>query len=326
MIKGLVSIIIPVYNSVDGIAGCLDSILAQTYPDFEVIIVDDGSEDGSTQLCQEYAERDARIQVLTKKNEGVSAARNQGIKLAKGEFLQFVDSDDCLYPSFCEKMTSYLNENPVDVVICGYKMMKDGQLRRPKPFLYVHLAEFMPQFGNYYNHCNNTINAPWNKMYRHSAVHAEFPTDLSKGEDLLFNLEILETAEGILFVGDVLYIYNNLNEQSLTAKFREDGFEIEERLYRRVRAFYQRHASNRRYHFLDACFLDGIKGKMIALVKRSGKEKKECVRLIRKWIRHPSVRRLLRYKKGFRKKDMVLLYLIQFRLAGVIYHYYRLIY
>ena len=90
----LISIIVPVYNVEDYIRPCLDSILAQTYTNFEAILVDDGSKDGSGSVCDEYAEKDSRFIVVHKENGGVSSARNKGLEIAKGEYIAFVDSDD----------------------------------------------------------------------------------------------------------------------------------------------------------------------------------------------------------------------------------------
>jgi glycosyltransferase involved in cell wall biosynthesis len=94
--KPTISIIVPVYNTEKYLRRCLDSIVAQTFKDYECIIVDDGSTDGSAAICDEYEKKDSRFKVLHKENEGVSAARNVGIEYAEGEFITFVDSDDYL--------------------------------------------------------------------------------------------------------------------------------------------------------------------------------------------------------------------------------------
>lgn len=324
--EGLISIIIPVYNSIENLGRCIDSILIQSYQNLEIIIVDDGSADGSTELCLEYEKKDSRIRLIVKENEGVSAARNVGISLAQGEYLQFVDSDDFLYPDTCEKFAAYMRQESADVVVCGYEMLRDHSMKRPKSGFFFDAKELMPNFSQYFHHNHNMINVPWNKMYQKSAVTTKFPEDLSKGEDLLFNLDILEKANGILFVEDVLYHYDNTKEGSLSTKFREDGFEIEERLFQSVQNFYNRNAKESQAHFLYDNYLDGIKGKIIALIKISGKTKKECISIIKIWIRKPTVRLLVNNINGFGPKDKILLYLIKFKMAGLIYNYYRFLY
>lgn len=99
----MVSIIVPIYNAEQYISKCIESILAQTYRDFELILVDDGSTDMCGKICDEYAKQDSRVHVIHQENKGVSAARNAGISLAKGEYIMFVDSDDFITENMLEK-------------------------------------------------------------------------------------------------------------------------------------------------------------------------------------------------------------------------------
>ncbi len=116
----MISVIVPVYNVKPWIGRCLDSIMAQTYPCLEIIVVDDGSTDGSGRICEEYAARDKRIQVLhLPENRGPSAARNQGIVKAKGAYLSFIDSDDCAKPDLLEKLYRNLVEHRADISACA---------------------------------------------------------------------------------------------------------------------------------------------------------------------------------------------------------------
>lgn len=120
-----ISIIVPVYNVEDYIKECLDSLVAQTYKDIEIVIVDDGSKDGSIAICEEYAKRYDNIVIYTKENGGLSDARNYGIKVAKAPYLMFVDSDDTLTPDACEVLLKLLEEQNVDIAI--------GELYRKGP-------------------------------------------------------------------------------------------------------------------------------------------------------------------------------------------------
>ena len=114
--KELISIIIPVYNSEKYIKRCLDSIVTQSYKNIEIIVIDDGSTDDSKNICENYSKIDSRIKVINKKNEGVSSARNDGIKNANGEYLMFVDADDWLEKDAIMILYSALNEFNVDIV------------------------------------------------------------------------------------------------------------------------------------------------------------------------------------------------------------------
>lgn len=125
----MISIIIPVYNVEKYLRRCIDSILSQTYTDFEAILVDDGSTDESGKICDEYALKDSRIKVIHKKNGGVSAARNSGLDVAVGEYVAFCDSDDYLSADYLEVIFNSLKENNADCVVCNYtKVLENGEV------------------------------------------------------------------------------------------------------------------------------------------------------------------------------------------------------
>ena len=116
MIKGLVSIVVPVYNVEAYLRACLDSIVAQTYSNIEVILVDDGSKDGSGNICDEYATKDSRVRVIHQENRGVSKARNVGIDSAQGEYLSFIDGDDTVDPNYIAIMYQEIERGSFDIV------------------------------------------------------------------------------------------------------------------------------------------------------------------------------------------------------------------
>lgn len=120
------SIIVPVYKVEPYLRRCIDSILAQTFRDFELILIDDGSPDNCGAICDEYAAKDSRIIVIHQKNQGVSAARNAGLDIARGTYLGFVDSDDWIEPEMYETMIATAKEKQVDVVVCGIKYQSDS--------------------------------------------------------------------------------------------------------------------------------------------------------------------------------------------------------
>ena len=121
----MVSIIIPVYNVKPYLKRCVESVLNQSYTDFESILVDDGSTDGSSVICDEYLERDSRIRVIHKENGGLSDARNAGIKAAVGEYILFVDSDDFLNTDALDTLTKEIRPG-VDIITGGYKWQSNG--------------------------------------------------------------------------------------------------------------------------------------------------------------------------------------------------------
>ena len=123
----MISVIVPVYNVEPYLRKCLDSIVNQTYRDFEILIIDDGSTDGSGRICDEYAEKDSRIKVFHTENRGLSCARNLGLAEAKGEWIGFVDSDDWIEPDMYEVLIRRAEETGADVVECSHYKELDGK-------------------------------------------------------------------------------------------------------------------------------------------------------------------------------------------------------
>lgn len=126
--SGLVSVIVPVYNKEKWLSECVEALIAQTYKNIEIILIDDGSMDGSGALCDEWATRDSRIMVIHQDNHGVSYARNAGISIAQGEYIAFCDADDMIEPNTYSCMIDALIENEADMVICSYKRLEGDLL------------------------------------------------------------------------------------------------------------------------------------------------------------------------------------------------------
>lgn len=131
----MISIVIPVYNSEQYLRQCVDSVLAQTYKNLDVILVDDGSTDSSPAICDEYAARDVRVRVIHQENGGIGAARNAGIKIAKGTYIGFVDSDDWIDPLMYEYMYEKITRTQSDIAICGYtyEYRNRSEVKQPVP-------------------------------------------------------------------------------------------------------------------------------------------------------------------------------------------------
>ena len=136
----LVSIIVPIYNAQDHIARCLESIRRQTYRNLEILLLNDGSQDVSLQVCQMYAGVDKRILLIDKANSGVAATRNLGLQFATGDYLQFVDADDTLMPNATELLVDRATRSDADLVIAHYNRItpprprsEEAEARRPRP-------------------------------------------------------------------------------------------------------------------------------------------------------------------------------------------------
>ena len=211
----MISVIVPVYNVEKYIRACLDSIINQTYRDLEIILVDDGSTDNSGVICDEYAQKDTRIQVIHKENGGQSVARNIGLQKAKGEFIGFVDSDDSIELDMFESLFSAIQD--VDIAICGYnlvtgdKRIESGLLGQNKT---LNQAELWKEiFGN----LNNAV---WNKLFRRELLSGIcFDAKFAHGEDLIFNILYLKSAKTGKYINRCLYNYYKRGDSITTGKF-----------------------------------------------------------------------------------------------------------
>lgn len=143
----MISIVIPVYNVEKYLAECVDSVLNQTYTDYEIILVDDGATDNSGRMCDDYAGRDSRIRVIHQKNGGLSAARNTGMAAAKGEYIYFLDSDDFLEPSALEHLLATAQREAADVVFFDGYVFYDECEEDDNPFRYVRKETYIAENG-----------------------------------------------------------------------------------------------------------------------------------------------------------------------------------
>ena len=126
MAEPTISIIVPVYKTEAYLEKCVDSILAQTFRDFELLLIDDGSPDNCPALCEEAAARDPRIRVIHQKNAGLSAARNTGVEAARGEWIGFVDSDDSIAPEMYETLLTYAQRDGAQIAVCDYLLVTEA--------------------------------------------------------------------------------------------------------------------------------------------------------------------------------------------------------
>jgi len=233
------SVVIPVYQAKDCLKRCVESWLSQTRKDLELILVDDGSTDGSERICEEMAANHHRIHVVHQKNTGVSAARNKGIQVAKGEFLLFTDSDDYVMPDYLEKMAKLQQKEDSDLVLCGFHHLYNGAdiVKLPGETATFYLEQFAKEFLLLYE--KSFLNMPWNKLYRRNLA-GSFDTSLSLGEDLLFNLQYLKKCKKISVLGEALCCYLQEEQKTtLSSKKRANRLELAKRLCKETEKFYQ---------------------------------------------------------------------------------------
>lgn len=245
----LISIIVPVYQVKPYIGECVESLLAQTYANLEILLVDDGSTDGSGEICDEYARRDGRVRVIHQENRGVSAARNTGLDQAKGKYVAFVDSDDAVLPDYIELLYDLLCRYQADIAACAFVRGEMEEIRRGR----VASMERGPDFAGGDKSVNTReicmtseqMLRQWhgrykkwetivcNKLYRKSildgkdsATKVRFPTG-RRYEDVLISHLIAANAGKIVLTSRQLYLYrtrqNSFTTQTMTAEQRKQN-------------------------------------------------------------------------------------------------------
>jgi len=224
----MVSVIIPIYNAEPYLRRCLDSVLNSTCQDFELILVNDGSTDKSLELCREYTVRDSRVQLVSQENRGVSAARNRGLEICRGEWVVFVDADDVISPGFLEIIgqEEYQSQDLLLFDFAG--AAEDLTAAAPVPEALCFGAEAVPELlRSLLLHTQliegGSLNfvSPWGKAYRKSLLDQysiRFSPQLFFAEDKLFNAEYLVRTKQCVYLPTPVYYYN-IHPDSLSHRF-----------------------------------------------------------------------------------------------------------
>lgn len=214
----MISIVVPVFKVENYLSTCIKSIQAQTYSDFELILVDDGSPDSCSQICDEFASFDSRIKVIHKNNGGLSSARNRGIEEAKGDYITFIDSDDTINPNMLECMMRTLVAYDADICMCGAATLKTtGE---------VLATDLFPEGKVYQNesllqHIVLPLKtASWNKIFKRTLIgDCRFPEGKIHGEDLVFFLDIINQKTRLVTTNYIGYNYYKRKNSITTSAF-----------------------------------------------------------------------------------------------------------
>lgn len=238
----LISIIVPCYNVSKYIQDCYISLKNQTYQNFEVIFVNDGSKDDTLQKLETYCCEDSRFKIINQKNQGVSVARNNGISSAQGTFVCFVDSDDAVSPTYLEEMLTVQKQKNYDVVCCDYKYIKQNfNIKKIKKRKIDNKHKTFDDKEKILKKIltNSAFRlVVWNKLYKKSLLEEVegFPNLFNKniiyGEDLDLNIRIFKNAKMVAFVRKKLYLYRVVNGGAVRGKFKKEllsVFDVHER-------------------------------------------------------------------------------------------------
>jgi glycosyltransferase involved in cell wall biosynthesis len=231
-----ISIIVPVYNVEKYLSACIESIINQTYQNLEIILVDDGATDNSSQICDAYALKDSRIKVLHEKNAGSAEARNKGLQEATGDFIAFVDSDDLISAGFYQRLLNVLVENNADIVECGYytfvcapeltKISRSEKDVAPEIYETEKALELLMK--------ENLKQVVWNKIYRKEVLaEIKFPTGKFI-DDEYWTYKVFGNSRKTVKIYDVMYFYRQVKGSIMGRAYsvkRLDGLQaLEERI------------------------------------------------------------------------------------------------
>lgn len=288
----LISIICPIYNCEEFLPACLDSILQQNYANWELILIDDGSEDKTLAICNQYTQKDSRIKILTQGHKGTSKARNYGLQVAKGEYVLFVDGDDYIDPDHIEILYARAKEYDADISI-GSMTVFDIELNRDITKTYLQspktdgLLSKEQAFENmiYRRGFGGEIAA---KLFKSSLIkNLRFDENETIGEDFSFNCQSLHLANKIVFTYDISYHYIRHLGSSTRVKdpdFFEKRIIAAEKLAKFIKKFYPNLKQAQDVFYVFTVF--GILHSYIKMPKRNFAKEQEYKKMLRSKLKN----------------------------------------
>lgn len=284
------SVVIPVYNAELYLVNCLNSVVNQTFKDFEVILIDDGSTDHSSEICYDFIQKDSRFKYKRVKNGGPARARNIGISIARGEYIGFVDADDTIESNMYEKLIALAENFKVDMVICGisYTDSNFNKLYEVVPNIPLNEVIYESQIKEivirkYYNGDIQCIPALLNKLYSRRFISdngLKIDESRVRAEDYWFNMYALKKAKRIMAIGDKLYNYNSGNQTSVMSSFRDNQFEMFVKTREELLKLNIEFRFDINYDLFDSSFIQETNSYILNLMKREKNKKYDKVRKI----------------------------------------------
>lgn len=340
--KPLVTFVVPIYNSEQYLAECLDSICAQTYGNWEAVLVNDGSKDHSGEICKKYAESENRFRIIVQNNSGQAKARNTGLKAARGKYVAFIDSDDWIEREYLAFLVSKAESENADMVMCHtmaeYPNGRSIELERMDIKEVVARKTELDFFKLYsYNSGYSKekygfINTPWGKLFKIEVLKKNnlyFNDEAKMIEDQLFFSEFLEYADSIGIYKNNLYHYRML-DASAAHRFRENYLEhcmaylkcnekLLDKYHKQENIFWQRY-----YNMVCEVLLLILRNYFFhqEYPKDNYERKRELNSLLSS---EPYKRALsLQYEKTLRKETKLILKLLQMHFYGLIHMYFNI--
>jgi len=229
----IISIILPIYNAEKYLAKCLDSLKVQTFPDIEILCMDDGSQDGSRRICEQYALADKRFKLLSQPNSGPAAARNLGLRNAAGRYLMFCDSDDWYQPDICEKLLKTITDSQTDIAICDCRVIDESEQTRPQEDVAYYQLYYSGKQQITLELIQRTNVMLWNKIFKADLVRQygiDFPTGYEY-DDNCFYWQYMCVAKTACFLNEKLYNYLRRNDSVMGKVYNKKNKSIYDSLY-----------------------------------------------------------------------------------------------
>lgn len=270
--KPLVSIVVPIYNMGAQLKVAAKTLLAQTYKNIEIILIDDGSSDDTASVCKKLQSMDSRVSYFYQKNRGSGPARNKGIENAHGKYIYFADADDVMSNDLIEKVVNHMESKDCDMAVFGFKrVFKDGS---EKDIAKLDGEVFSGEdvrsaYHKFYdnNSKSGVQGAPWNKMFRLDVIrkYELFYPALRRHQDEVFIMSYVNRVERIVFINDVLYLHNTNDRESIFRKIPKNYFDMVSSL-NKYRMFYIHHWNKNNDDMLDIICHDFVYATGLALM------------------------------------------------------------
>lgn len=320
-----ISIIVPIYNAEQYLEKCIDSILNQTFTNFEIILVNDGSTDLTEEICKSFQKKDERIIYVSKENGGSSSAKNTGMSVAKGKYIEFVDADDTLDKEYVQNLIKGA-EDEIDLCVGNVAFCKkiEEDFKREEVRLHpgvFSLQEWLKYYSEYMPKA--IVGAPWNKLYRKDIIQKEslkFDEKLRNNEDTQFNYSYLEKCQKIYVSDKPYYNYIDWGKSSASKGYIDNIFTVYLSTYKRAIDFLKK-AGMYTYNeqFTKKYFIELIIGAINSIVVASPGniiEKKKKIKYI---IHNQDVQNAVYKLKVTDKKKMMMIFLIKRKKTNLIY-------
>ena len=306
-----ISVIVPVFNTEKYLARCMDSLLNQTFSDFEILLIDDGSTDKSCAVCNQYAENDSRVRVIPTNHIGVGAVRNLGLLEAKGNYIMFCDSDDYVEPKWIEELYSGAQKHPNSLVNCDYaEAVPSEDLVRVKTLKDAANSQVIDKIHYFPMAMHSAALHLWTRIFNAEIIrrsHLQFRTDMQQGEDVVFIAEYLACCSNFFYIKKCLYYWTDNDVDTLSRSYRPHCFEDVKTVFLARKPLID---ERYRQYYYDDAFERMIQCVSIVLDDRNTESEREKKRYCQKMFRDSVFREAVKNASAAvcsRKRRLVLL-------------------